>query len=266
MILDVRSGIRRASGATMSRLVRMSGSTGARSGRSSQVEPSQSVTPMPQVSRYRWTWLWAERAAWALSVVALLTWAALSIDGVTGARKELDRFAALQAAAPQQTATPDLSLWGPERITAWRRALSEPAPSPLAVMRISKIQPRSGGPAGHRRVHAEPRRGPHRRHGIAGDGRKLRDRRAPGWVLPRLKDVAPGDAIELETLRGKEEYRVERTWVVDPEDVSVLDATPRRSLTLVTCYPFYHIGPAPQRYIVRAVRVDDRAAEVPQDR
>ena len=48
-------------------------------------------------------------------------------------------------------------------------------------------------------------------------------------------------------------YRVERVWVVYPEDVSVLDATPTRSLTLVTCYPFYHVGPAPQRYIVRAV-------------
>ena len=51
-------------------------------------------------------------------------------------------------------------------------------------------------------------------------------------------------------------YRVERTWVVSPEDVSVLDATPTRSLTLVTCYPFYHVGPAPQRFIVRAVRVE----------
>ena len=75
-----------------------------------------------------------------------------------------------------------------------------------------------------------------------------------------LKDIGPGDAIELETLRGKEVYRVERTWVVDPEDVSVLDPTPTRSLTLVTCYPFYHVGPAPQRYIVRAVRTDTAAA------
>ena len=80
-----------------------------------------------------------------------------------------------------------------------------------------------------------------------------------------LKDIGPGDAIELETLRGKKEvYRVERIWVVDPEDVSVLDPTPTRSLTLVTCYPFYHVGPAPQRYIVRAVRAEtvavDRAA------
>ena len=267
MILDLRSGIRRAFGVGgMWRLVRMSGSTGAGSKMPSRVEPSPPVSPMPQVSRYRWTWLWAERAAWALSVVALLTWAALSIDGVTGARKELDRFAALQAAAPQQTTTPDLSLWGPERITAWRRALSEPAPSPLAVMRISKINLEVAvlpgtdeftlnRAVGHIEDTALP--GTDGNSGIAGhrDG-----------FFRGLKDVAPGDAIELETLRGKEVYRVERTWVVDPEDVSVLDATPRRSLTLVTCYPFYHIGPAPQRYIVRAVRVDDKAAEVPQDR
>ena len=51
-------------------------------------------------------------------------------------------------------------------------------------------------------------------------------------------------------------YRIDAIWVVSPEDVAVLDPTPTRSLTLVTCYPFYHIGPAPQRYIVRAGRVE----------
>ena len=181
----------------------MSGSTGAYAGSSSGVEPSPPVSPMPQVSRYRWTWLLAERAAWALGAVALLTWAALSIDGVTGARKELDRFAALQAAPPQQTATPDLSLWGPERITAWRRALSEPAPSPLAVMRISKINlevavlPGTDDftlnrAVGHIEDTALP--GTDGNSGIAGhrDG-----------FFRGLKDIASGDAIELETLRGR---------------------------------------------------------------
>jgi len=47
---------------------------------------------------------------------------------------------------------------------------------------------------------------------------------------------------------------VDRVWTVAPEDVSVLDPTPIQSLTLVTCYPFYFVGPAPQRFIVRAVR------------
>ena len=74
-----------------------------------------------------------------------------------------------------------------------------------------------------------------------------------------LKDIVPGDAIELDTLNGKEAYRVERTWVVEPEDVSVLDPTPMRALTLVTCYPFYFVGSAPQRFIVRAVRVTPHA-------
>ena len=79
-----------------------------------------------------------------------------------------------------------------------------------------------------------------------------------------LKDIVPGDAIELDTLQGKDVYRVERTWVVDPEDVSVLDPTPARALTLVTCYPFYFVGSAPQRFIVRAVRVGDKPVSSPQ--
>ena len=85
--------------------------------RSSPEEPSQPVNPIPQVHRHQWTWLLAERAAWAVSVVCLVAWAALALEGVTGARHELERFAVLQAAAPQQTATPDLSLWGRERIS-----------------------------------------------------------------------------------------------------------------------------------------------------
>ena len=70
-----------------------------------------------------------------------------------------------------------------------------------------------------------------------------------------LKDIAPGDLIELDTMQGKDTYRVERTWVVNPEDVSVLDPTSTRVLTLVTCYPFYFVGEAPYRFIVRAVQV-----------
>ena len=68
-----------------------------------------------------------------------------------------------------------------------------------------------------------------------------------------LKDVVPGDALELDLRSSTERYRIERIWIVGPDDVSVLDRTPERSVTLVTCYPFYFIGSAPQRYIVRAV-------------
>ena len=72
----------------------------------------------------------------------------------------------------------------------------------------------------------------------------------------RLKDIEAGDTLVLETLQRKERYRVVGIWIVNPDDVSVLDPTPHRALTLVTCYPFYFVGPAPKRYIVRAVRDD----------
>ena len=75
-----------------------------------------------------------------------------------------------------------------------------------------------------------------------------------------LKDIAAGDVIELETASGKETYHVERTWVVDPDTVSVLDPTPTRALTLVTCYPFYFVGAAPRRFIVRAVLAPPRSS------
>ena len=51
-----------------------------------------------------------------------------------------------------------------------------------------------------------------------------------------------GDLIELETLTSVDRYRIERTWIVNPDDVSVLDPTASPSITLVTCYPFYFIG------------------------
>ena len=193
--------------------------------------------------------------------LCLVTCVALYIDGAAGARHDVERFALLQAAALQPPAAPDLSLWDPERLTAWRYASREPAPPPLAVLRIPKIRlevPVLRGTdeftlnraVGHIDDTALP--GKDGNSGIAGhrDG-----------FFRGLKDIGPDDVIELETLRGKEVYRVERTWVVYPEDVSVLDPTPTRSLTLVTCYPFYHVGPAPQRYIVRAVRADTTTVE-----
>jgi sortase A len=145
-------------------------------------------------------------------------------------------------------------------VSAWRQALSEPVPAPLAVLRIPKIRlevPVLPGTddrtldrgVGHIEDTAHP--GTDGNLGIAGhrDG-----------FFRGLKDISPGDVIELDTIQGTDTYRVERTWVVSPEEVSVLDPTSTRVLTLVTCYPFYFVGSAPDRFIVRAVRVADRPA------
>ena len=70
-----------------------------------------------------------------------------------------------------------------------------------------------------------------------------------------LRRIAPDDTITLDTLRGKYYYRVVSTKIVPPQDVGVLYPTGHDTLTLVTCYPFDYIGPAPKRFIVKAERI-----------
>jgi sortase A len=70
-----------------------------------------------------------------------------------------------------------------------------------------------------------------------------------------LRDVRRDDIIVFTTLAGKFRYRVVSTRIVLPTEVSVLNPSSKEVLTLVTCYPFFFIGPAPDRFIVRAERV-----------
>ncbi|PYT19870.1 MAG: hypothetical protein DMG57_43970 [Acidobacteria bacterium] len=70
-----------------------------------------------------------------------------------------------------------------------------------------------------------------------------------------LSKIAKNDEIVLTTLNGSYRYRVESLSVVGPVETSVLEPSPQPSLTLVTCYPFHYIGPALQRFIVRAYEV-----------
>jgi sortase A len=69
-----------------------------------------------------------------------------------------------------------------------------------------------------------------------------------------LRNIHKGDEIILKTLNGSYRYRVDFTEVVGPHVTEVLDESADPVLTLVTCYPFYFVGPAPERFIVRASR------------
>jgi sortase A len=67
-----------------------------------------------------------------------------------------------------------------------------------------------------------------------------------------LKDLKIEDEIQISTGKGSFTYQVESLTIVDPENVGVLAPSGENVLTLVTCYPFYFVGPAPKRWIVRA--------------
>jgi sortase A len=73
--------------------------------------------------------------------------------------------------------------------------------------------------------------------------------------LRQLRKIHPHDSIILTTLAGSYQYSVDWTRIVKPRDVAVLDPVEEPILTIVTCYPFYWVGSAPERFIVRAKQV-----------
>jgi sortase A len=137
-------------------------------------------------------------------------------------------------------------------VAAYRSALRVAAPSAEAVLRIPsvglKVPVMEGTSrlvmnlgAGHIAGTAEP----------GGGGNVALTSHRDGFFR-HLKDVSVGDRVEITSGEGTDVYRVESLQVVSPKDVSPLQPTAKPVLTLVTCYPFFYLGPAPQRYIVRA--------------
>jgi sortase A len=201
--------------------------------------------------RVRWV---AEHVALSSGIVLLLACSAWYIAGARGSQHAMQRFAALKAGQPPAAAPVDVSLWSEKRIAAWQDALRVPGPDPLGVLRIPRLRLEVPVLEGTDDITLNRAVGHIEDTAVLGiDGNAGIAGHRDGFFRG-LKDIADGDVVELETLRqGKEVYRVTQTWIVAPEDVWVLDPTPARSITLVTCYPFYFIGSAPQRFIVRAV-------------
>jgi sortase A len=73
-----------------------------------------------------------------------------------------------------------------------------------------------------------------------------------------LRDIKKGDDVTVTTPSGPRTYKVDSTEIVNPTETSVLNPTAKPTLTLITCYPFYFVGHAPKRFIVRAL--DENAA------
>lgn len=153
--------------------------------------------------------------------------------------------------APRASEPVDMSTWSPARVEEYRQALKDTR-APDAVLRIPAVK--LVVPVFEGTSDQNLNRGAGRIEGTAQIGE-------PGNVgiaahrdgfFRVLKDVRVGDALVLEQVATTETYRVVATRIVEPGDVSVLQSTSTPSVTLVTCYPFYYVGSAPQRFIVQA--------------
>jgi sortase A len=225
--------------------------------------------PMTGPGRKRKVLIWFERFLLVSGLALVGFYGAARMESWLTSRAALKHFAAADALAQPGTSalttngdsgsseqlelrSVDFSLWGAHRVEAYRQNIGKHPETPLAVLRIPKISleaPLFDGTDDLTLNHAVGR--------IAGTSRPGE----PGNIgiaghrdgfFRGLKDVRVGDAIELKTLKGRDTYVVDEIQIVSPRQVEVLRPTSVPSLTLVTCYPFYFLGSAPQRYIVTA--------------
>ncbi len=213
-----------------------------------------------------------ERVTFVAGLALLIFYVAARLDGYLASRAAIESFEAvaahpvsassaesMPAAAGSGPTSPiadshgvNFSGWAATRVRAYRRSLARDAGTPIAILRIPKLHlaapvfDSTGSLALNRgvgRIAGTAMPDEPGNLGIAGhrDG-----------FFRGLKDIQPGDAIEIETVRGTKTYVVRKILIVSPRDVSVLAPRQGPALTLVTCFPFYFIGNAPKRYVVEA--------------
>jgi sortase A len=201
-----------------------------------------------------------ESVLMALGLALLAVYVVMRTDGALLARARILSFEASRKSLSvtrgstglRDASSVDFSLWSEKRIDSYKQSLAQRFDPPLALLRVAKIHlevPVLEGTddltlnRGAGRIAGTARVGEKGNLGVAGhrDG-----------FFRGLKDVGLGDSIDLVLPNRTDTYVVDKVEIVDPDDVGVLRPTSVSSLTLVTCYPFYFIGSAPQRYIVHA--------------
>jgi sortase A len=201
---------------------------------------------------------WCELTVWTLGVALASLYVGVRLwsdhERVEGIEEFNEARAASPAAPASQSVAPDTvdqSLWSMQRVAAFAASLTS-AGAPKGVLRIPSLAlavPVFEGTgelalnrgAGH--IEGTAQLSPEGNIGLAAhrDG-----------FFRTLEDIALDAEIHLDAGGRLLRYRVVDISIVTPEDVHVLAPTPHPSITLVTCYPFYFVGNAPQRYIVRA--------------
>ena len=188
-----------------------------------------------------------ERVACVAGIGLLLGYGAARADGEIGRRVEVSRFDA--AAVANRTE------WSPARLHAYEMSLSVATGPVLAVLRIPSVNLEVPVYADTSELHLNRGVGLIEHTAAPDDGGNLGIAGHRDGFFRVLGRVQAGDRIEVRTLERRYVYRVAFISLASSSDARLLAQTDESVVTLVTCYPFYFVGHAPQRFVVRGALV-----------
>lgn len=192
-------------------------------------------------------WHHLESALWIAGIALLVTYVVTKIDAAWGRERDLARL--------DVTSPPDTSAWSSSRVQAYYASelvASDPLIGVVEIPSVSLEVPLYSDTSelhlnrGAGLIPGMARPGSAGNVGVAGhrDG-----------YFRSLRNVKVGQLIEVRTRAAHYRYRVSSLTTVPSTDARLLEPTPQPAITLVTCYPFYFVGNAPQRFVVRGVLI-----------
>ncbi len=206
-----------------------------------------------------------ERTCWILAALCVLPWAAatggrsllaqtpLAVPQTTTASAPASVAPVANALVPDQTVVgPVMTEWSNARRSAFGRLVEWAGPVPIATLRSERFSRGVPVYAGVSEFSMTIGAGHLSETSAVGSNGHIAITAHRDGTFRALKDMRVGDTLELEVEGTLWKYRISRTLIVAPEDTEILAPTRQPTLTLITCYPFFFVGKAPQRYIVQA--------------
>jgi len=203
-----------------------------------------------------------EKALWAIGVICIGIFCTHLVASEAARSNDVEAFKTAMAQysetsqlpADRDLPYPEQSLWSEGRIAKFEKSLTQETSEVLGILEIPRLNLEVPLYDGASDLHMD--RGAARIEGTAmpGEPGNLGVAAHRDGYFRVLKDIELGDELRITTSNGPEAYVVLELRIVDPYAVEVLDPTEEQSVTLVTCYPFYFVGSAPDRFIVRAVK------------
>jgi len=213
----------------------------------------------------RSVYLWIYRCLLICGIVLVSFYGLARIAGSISSSAALQAFDKNQQAAHAEntlqvpsTKDVDVSLWSQQRIKAFMETAGAPHDPAIAVLKLQRLKLRV--PVFEGTDDLVLNEGAGWIEGTAKPGEKGNVAIAAhrDGFFRVLKDIDVGDVIELELPERTMLYRVRKTEIVQPDDNHVLLPQQKPTLTLVTCYPFYYVGSAPERFIVEASLIENK--------
>ena len=196
-----------------------------------------------------------EAVCWILGLALIGAYGSVRVWAESERAATVARDSSVPATRTTATpARPDQTLWSRQRIAAYAAVAGSAAPPPEGVLRLPAHGLAVPVYVGAMELNLTRGVALVDARGSLADGNIAIAGHRDGFFRV-LKDVRIGHELVLETSAGVRRYRVSRLGIVSKSDISVLAPTSEDIVTLITCYPFYFVGPAPERYIVRAERV-----------